>query len=121
MATKRQARQWTAEAWRVRALELCEQSTLLHTPRSRGADGQGIEVYTVPTRTRQGHEHVVRYQAATGTTQCDCVAGSYGAPCCHAGAVLAAVAQRTQACSPAAAAATRDYQTWCAWFERQGA
>jgi hypothetical protein len=98
------------EAWDVRAQQLCDAANLKYTARYDGEHPAhaDIEVYLVPSRDRSG-EHEVTFDQHTGRIRCDCIAGSYGRPCCHAGTVLYYLAQRAQACTAAEISATSRY------------
>lgn len=86
--------------WRHRARELARERNLTHTARYEVLTVDNRELFSVPTCSRYGSEHVVRHDRETGELLCDCTAGSYQRPCAHAGAVLGWLDARAEAERP---------------------
>lgn len=85
----------TRGEWNARAEVLAEQKGARGTARylHECADGRG-HVWRVPSRSDTGSYDVVAW--GDGRIECPCTAGTYGRPCCHAGAVLHAERMRTR-------------------------
>jgi hypothetical protein len=83
--------------WEARAICLASEHHLTGCARHIGrADKSGAHLYEVPSWTHDGC-YVVRVWPTTGDLLCSCMAGTYGKPCGHSGAVLLAERQRVQA------------------------
>lgn len=80
----------------ARAIELAEQHHLTGTARYIGQTDAGAELWTVPSRSHDGH-YIVRSWPEIERHTCSCTAGSYGRACGHVGAVMHAEEQRVRA------------------------
>jgi hypothetical protein len=83
------------EAWQQWALELAQDKRLTGTPRQVGTNQYQARLYLVPSRTTDGSYLVTVWKDDKLT--CTCLAGAYGRPCGHVGAVLTAEMQRQAA------------------------
>ena len=84
----------TRQEWNVRALELAHEKHLIGTPSYHHECEYG-HVWRVPSRSGKGSYDVLARH--DGRVECPCVAGSYGRPCSHAGATVAAEKMRQEA------------------------
>lgn len=80
------------EAWQKRALVLADDRRLTGTPRQVATNQYHARLYLVPSRTTDGSYLVTVWEDDKLT--CTCLAGAYGRPCGHVGAVIKAEAQR---------------------------
>lgn len=93
--------------WEARALEIAEVKHTIGTPSYHHESEYG-HVWRVPSRSGKGSYDVLARR--DGRVECPCVAGTYGGPCGHAGAVLHAERQRKE--SPRAGPGER----WSWWL-----
>lgn len=115
MATAKRHELAAAE-WQDRAVALAEArhltGTITRLGRWTGGDGSRWQNFRVPSADRTGI-YTVDWQDGADRPACHCTAGSYGNPCCHAGAVIHSERQR----AAAIANPERIYDTWDKWGE----
>jgi SWIM zinc finger len=92
----------TQAQWAQRSLELAEVQHLTGTARLL-AENETHAIYAVRKSAVTGEYliHTVRIAGEVSRVSCDCVAGAYGRPCKHAGAVLHTLRVRERAISQA--------------------
>lgn len=82
-------------AKRTRSLELASKNGLTRDARAVVIDRDSVGVVrtvvsVVPSLSQPDSQHIVIYDAATDSADCDCAAGANGLACGHAGAGLLA-------------------------------
>lgn len=112
MATAKAA---TQLEWEARAIVLAEEHHLTGCARHIGETGTGARLWKVRSQSSADGFHVVTFWEQTRGIVCDCVAGSYGRPCSHAGAALHGERQRERAMSSRTDEAMRSWMNGGAW------
>lgn len=97
-------------AWEARAITLAAEKHLSGTARHIGENTAGGRLWKVRSQSSDSY-HVVTFFPATRGIVCDCIAGSYGRPCAHAGAAILAEKQREEAMRP-----SRHDEAWSWWI-----
>ena len=75
--------------WQTRCRDLADAHHLTAT--LHGHSIRGIHLYSVPSTSRPGAVHLVRYHVVRRQIECDCLAAKHQLACGHAGAVLATI------------------------------
>jgi hypothetical protein len=112
------AHRMTVEERMTRSRQLALVQQLLYRSVWSGANANGEQVFTVPSRSVSGRQHTVLLRP-TGTWHCTCPAWSWGLPCGHVGAAAHHWEQIEQAMSEAGQRANERYHALVEYIEQQ--